>query len=429
MLLSIQLEAQCPQAEIEFTNVQTVACTGPFDIFGVLCPLDNYTISLEQDLELPPNSIITWYQDTNPNITFIDNNIIGTSGINTNPSTVAPCMPCPELLGIMVDACSDGIYGVEPQNEFVVIGSGGGFNTGDLTLDYASSNNFAGNPADMLSNSDITPGGDCQITAPSPTVINNILSSANCTQVFPAGDNTDIPAGAVYIIFTSCDAAAFYNFDALCANGAPIYVSQSTCCRERGAFSNGSRDGLRTTSITVDCPECVNAIAPNITSTITHDTDNNILETIPFGSGGGIVYRDIAGNLIYAATDCTAPPVNLIPLPPLTSTLDPFSGFVDFDDCGNTFYIQGLLTPTFDGCDPTLTEVFSYDVVCEEPVLQNVEVCLGQSVDLADIADPNFPTGGWVGNDIENNSTFEPDQLGVYTLEFFPLDSVQIKPR
>ena len=126
----------------------------------------------------------------------------------------------------MVDACSGGAFGEEPINEFMVIGSGGGFNTADLTIDFAPSNNLP-----PVNNSDITPGGNCQLTSPTQTLLNNLASSASCTQVFPAGPNTDIPEGAIYIVFTSCNPSGIYDFNALCDNGAPVYVSQSTCCR------------------------------------------------------------------------------------------------------------------------------------------------------------------------------------------------------
>ena len=316
----------------------------------------------------------------------------------------------------MVDACQDiqGTFnfGPEPNNEFVVIGSGGGFNTNELFLDLAIGNNFEPGGTPTGSNADIGAGQPCTLTFPSTNIISNVMQSVGCVEVFAAGPNTDIPAGAIFLLFTSCAATPFYDFEALCANGAPIYISQSTCCRTIGAFTNGSDSGFRTTILDFDC---------GCNSSITHDTGNPILMSIPPTTGGGIVYFDINDNLVYESTNCVAPPVNVIPLPSVTSNVAPYSYTVLPEDCGNTITIQGILNPTFDGCNDAITPSFSFTVVCETPDLGEAEICVGQTIDLADLLDPLYPDGFWFDNSGQLTE-FTATEIGNQEINFFSTD-------
>ena len=409
-------KAQCPDEDIDIVNTNVVDCAGTFSFNNQLCPSDQIFFELEQDIEVPPNTQISWYKDTDSNVDYIPTNFIGVSEITANPSTVSPCNPCPELLGIMVDACQDiqGTFnfGPEPNNEFVVIGSGGGFNTNELFLDLAIGNNFEPGGTPTGSNADIGAGQPCTLTFPSTNIISNVMQSVGCVEVFAAGPNTDIPAGAIFLLFTSCAATPFYDFEALCANGAPIYISQSTCCRTIGAFTNGSDSGFRTTILDFDC---------GCNSSITHDTGNPILMSIPPTTGGGIVYFDINDNLVYESTNCVAPPVNVIPLPSVTSNVAPYSYTVLPEDCGNTITIQGILNPTFDGCNDAITPSFSFTVVCETPDLGEAEICVGQTIDLADLLDPLYPDGFWFDNSGQLTE-FTATEIGNQEINFFSTD-------
>ena len=61
----------------------------------------------------------------------------------------------------MVDAC-----GTEFLNEFLIINSGGGFNTSDIMLDYDVSNNIvSGVNNDVNTDNGNLPGGPCGIAA------------------------------------------------------------------------------------------------------------------------------------------------------------------------------------------------------------------------------------------------------------------------
>jgi len=204
----------------------------------------------------------------------------------------------------------------------------------------------------------------------------------------------------------------FYDFGELCANGAPIYISQSTCFRTIGAFTNGSDSGFRTTIISFDC---------GCTNSITHDTGNPVLMSVPPTSGGGIVYFDINGDLIYELTNCVAPPVNVIPLPPVTSNVAPFTHFVTAEDCGNTITIQGLLSPTFDGCNNAVTPTFQYTVNCETPTLGETTICVGETVNLDDLLDPNYLDGFWFDNSGQLTE-FTATEVGDAEINFFSID-------
>ncbi len=415
--LGTNLFAQCPEEDINFSDDPNVVdCAGTFDFNGQLCPGDQIFFNLEQDILVPPNTQINWYKDTDSNVDPIPANFIGTSEITANPSTVAPCSPCPELLGIMVDACQgqqpNANFGAEPNNEFVVIGSGGGFNTSEIFLDLAIGNNFEPGGTAPGSNADIGVGQPCTITTPSTNIISNVLQSVSCVDVFAAGPNTDIPAGAIFLLFTSCTATPFYDFEELCANGAPIYIGQSTCCRTIGAFTNGSDSGFRTTILEFDC---------GCNSSITHDTGNPILMSIPPTSGGGIVYFDINDNLVYESTNCVAPPVNVIPLPSVTSNVSPYTYTVSPDDCGNTITIQGVLTPTFDGCNDAMTATFEFTVACETPDLGEAEICVGQTINLDDLLDPNYLDGFWFDNSGQLME-FTATETGDQEINFFSTD-------
>ena len=426
ILSTFDLNAQCPQVNIEITNVQGIGCeTNPLQS-GEMCPLDFFTIFLEQDILLPPNTEIDWYKNTDSNVDFDDENYIGTSQINTNPSTVSECAPCPEILGILVDACQGGNYGNESENEFVVISSGGGFNVSDLSFDFFSTNNFHPDPTLLPFHGDInTMNSICELMFPQASLITSVSNSIQCTQVFGAGPGDYIPSGALVLLFTNCVVTIDYDFNDMCANGAPIYVLQNSCCRERGAFTNPDGDpGFRTQILNLSGPNC------NCTSELTYQTNDPVLSSIPGGGGAGIVYYGLDGDLISIYDqNCVAPPVTLIPLPPLTSTLDPFAYIVSYEDCGETIFIQGLLSPTFEGCPETTTDIFTFEVNCIEPELSDEEICIGGTIDLDDLNLDNL-NGGWVTESGLPVDEFSPTELGDVSFIFYPteccIDSAQV---
>ena len=159
--------AQCPEENLDaiLNNIVVVDCGMDFPS-EPLCPLDIISFSFNEDVLIPANAEVVWFKGDDNYTGGTDDEIIGTSTITANPSLVSPCDPCPALLGLMVDACSGGFLGQEPFNEFAVIGSGGGFNTADLTLDFSTTNN-----QDPPATDDITPNGNCRVTAPSATLL------------------------------------------------------------------------------------------------------------------------------------------------------------------------------------------------------------------------------------------------------------------
>lgn len=163
----------------------------------------------------------------------------------TKSSTLLPpflCSGCPEVMGIMVDA-SPGAVGSEPNNEFMMLWSGGGFAVDDLVVDI----NNNGSPSEENPGA----GGPCPFVMPGTlpaalqTVISNIQIIGSCasSNVIHAGPGDVIPAGAVVIVFTSYALNVDYSFDGICAQGIDVYLLISSCVRTSDSFWNSISAG------------------------------------------------------------------------------------------------------------------------------------------------------------------------------------------
>lgn len=203
---------------------------------------------------------------------------------------------CPEVVAVMVDACA-----TEQLNEFVIIQSGGGFNTADIQLDYDQNNNILG-----PTNNDININNDNDPGDPTPCGLapGNLNAYSGCANLIAVGPGVDIPANAIVVLQTSANATAnTYNFGSLCGMGQCVYVIASTCPRTAGAFTNGG-SGLRTT---------VFQINGACTQTITYD---RALLT----GGNGAYYLPLTNT--YGNTGCVSPPSPPAPMPP---AIDPIN--------------------------------------------------------------------------------------------------------
>ncbi len=185
---------------------------------------------------------------------------------------------CPSIVAILVDAC-----GTEALNEFVIIHSGGGFNTSNIQLDYdANNNNFSAQNNDINTNngnfpSDPTP---CGLTT------GNTAAFTGCTNLIAIGPGFDVPANAIVILQTSSGSTnGLYNFSALCGMGECVYVISSSCTRTSGAFTNVTGSGSRTTIFTTSVT-CTQTITYNLASLSGANGDYYLPTTMTYGNGG-----------------------------------------------------------------------------------------------------------------------------------------------
>ncbi|MBK9337983.1 MAG: beta-propeller fold lactonase family protein [Lewinellaceae bacterium] len=202
---------------------------------------------------------------------------------------------CPQVEAIMINAC-----GPESFNEFIIIHSGGGFNTADIQLDYDVSNNILG-PA----NNDINTNVDNWPANPAPCGLatGNIGAYTGCPNLIAVGSGVNIPANAIVVLQTSGGATAnLYNFAALCGAGECVYVISSSCARSAGAFSNQGA-GSRTTNF---------SIAGGCTQSITYDLS-------ALSDTNGDYYLPLSGA--YGNAGCTVPPTSPAPLPPMINPI------------------------------------------------------------------------------------------------------------
>jgi len=223
---------------------------------------------------------------------------------------------CPTVLGILVDGC-----GTEQLNEFVIIHSGGGFNTNDLQFSFDVNNNIIG-PENNDINMDLNnlPGGACGLQAGDPSMI------SGCSNVISIGTGFDVPANSMVVLQTSSGANQPYNFSSICGAGGCIYVIQSTCTRSAGGFTNAGA-GTRT-SILATATGCSNSYTYNQASLV----------------GGNGAYFIPPGT--YGNAGCVAPPVGPAPSGP------------DFNDIPNPTVCGSYTLPAITGTNLTGNESY-----------------------------------------------------------------------
>ncbi len=321
---------------------------------------------------------------------------------------------CPFVAAILVDAC-----GGEPDNEFLIINSGGGFDPADLYIDFDAANNIVG-----PENNDINTGpGACGLQAGNPTLI------TGCSNVIAVGPGTTIPPNAFVVVQTSAGANTTYDFSGVCPQGECIYVIQSTCFRTAGAFSNAG-SGMRTTVVGLNSTGCSNS----------YTYDRSLLS----GANGDYFIPAVT----YGNNGCSSPPVSLgTPAPDIdplpnqiicgnTFTLPPITGT---NLTGNQAYYTGpngtgtsyqpgqtITTPgtyyIFDGtggCSDEETFTVTFNSPTTPPLTPIGPFCSNDNpVPLA--TNQSGINGTWSGPGV-NNNTFNPAGLsGTYTLTFTP---------
>ncbi|MEO6760546.1 MAG: hypothetical protein ABIO24_13890, partial [Saprospiraceae bacterium] len=195
---------------------------------------------------------------------------------------------CPIVEAVMVDAC-----GTEQLNEFMIINSGGGFNTADIQLDYDVNNNIitVQNNDINMNNGNVPPGTPCGLTT------GNAAAVTGCSNVIPIGSGFMVPPNAIVIFQNSVGAVpGTYNFASLCGSNQCVYVISSSCARSAGAFTNFGA-GTRTTIFTVG----------GCSQDITYDR-------ALLANANGAYYLPASNS--YGSGGCFVPPSSPAPAPP-----------------------------------------------------------------------------------------------------------------
>lgn len=232
---------------------------------------------------------------------------------------------CPTVMGILVDAC-----GTEALNEFVIIHSGGGFNTSDLQFSFDDGNNtFAGSPGTNnndinidIDNSPLSPV--CGLQAGNTSLI------GGCSNVISVGPGFDIPANSFLVLQTSAGASSPYNFASICGAGGCVYVIQNTCTRLIGGFTNGGTGspGPRDNILAINGTGCFNTYT-YITTSLTDTNGDYFIPPATYGNVG-----------------CAAPPVGPAPSGP------------DFNDIPNPVVCGSYTLPAITGTNLTGNESY-----------------------------------------------------------------------
>ncbi|NOT35908.1 MAG: gliding motility-associated C-terminal domain-containing protein [Saprospiraceae bacterium] len=324
------LFSQCP----EITTTSTIpSCNPSCD----LCLNDIFTINLT-GVDLPNGGKIEYYANQTPGFNPYSGQgtLIGTSMITTPGGN---CRICPELMGFMIDAC-----GVEQNNEFIIMWTGSGFNTSNFFFDFAPGNNTGGGP-----NSDI--GGGCGVSA------GGGASIGGCS-VTEVGAGFNLPANAVWVVFTSSAISTSYDFSAACGLGLKVYVSKSTCARSIGAFTNGGGTGSRTQGFSINGCGCG--------TSVTYDLQDPGMQGDGDSWAGGVSNNGCSAAITGAG--------NYVPA---KSTITPFTYKIPSTWCDKTFEIVGIVNPKPDPmcCKEIFSERFSVSVKCPVANKSKLEVC------------------------------------------------------
>jgi len=203
---------------------------------------------------------------------------------------------CPVVEAVMVDAC-----GPESFNEFIIIHSGGGFNTASIQVDFDVNNNILG-----PGNNDINTNMDNWPADPTPCGLTtgNIGAYTGCPNLIAVGSGASIPANSIVVLQISAGSTTgLYSFAALCSAGQCVYVISSSCVRTAGAFTNGGGSGTRTTNV---------SFGGGCDYSFTYDR-------AALSNANGDYFLPVSGA--YGNGGCTVPPTSPAPLPPVVNPI------------------------------------------------------------------------------------------------------------
>ncbi|MBK8425637.1 MAG: hypothetical protein IPL27_06460 [Lewinellaceae bacterium] len=112
----------------------------------------------------------------------------GCQSVPTNFTLNEPPGCCPQIEAVMVDAC-----GTEQLNEFIIIGSGAGFNTSDIQLDYNAGANVIGPENNDINIDNGNFPGDPTLCG---LIAGNTAAFTGCSNLIAVGPGFDIPANS-----------------------------------------------------------------------------------------------------------------------------------------------------------------------------------------------------------------------------------------
>ncbi|MCB0533324.1 MAG: beta-propeller fold lactonase family protein [Saprospiraceae bacterium] len=279
---------------------------------------------------------------------------------------------CPQVEAIMVDACF-----TEHLNEFIIIHSGGGFNTADIQLDFDQSNNILGSGNNDINTNNNNDPGD---PTPCGLIPGNINAFTGCSNLIAVGPGVDIPPNSIVVLQTSNNSVNNqYNFSTLCGAGQCVYVISSACTRTAGGFTNGGT-GTRTTVFSI-AGTCIQSMTYDRALLSGNNGDYYLPLTNTYGN---------AGCVVPPTSPATQPP-NLNPIPNVSQcgsyTLPAITGT---NLSGNAAYFTG---PNGTGTQynpgdiiTTTTTLYAYDAAttagCSDQEQFTVTITAGPTVNL-----------------------------------------------
>jgi hypothetical protein len=208
----------------------------------------------------------------NGNIANCEENYL-TTGVVTGSDVTVLCS-CPEITGILVDACGGSIEGI---NEFFTFENGNSAMPIDsLTAAFPSGGTFCNSGC----------GGNTWTT--NPTYVAQLNTTAGCPGLFVEQD--PIPAGGEVIVFTGSSPTYNFDFSGLCSTG-PYYAVFANNTTTTGRFANYNATCSNRT-LNVD-------FGSNCTDAVTYD--RCLLSNVD----GDYVTFDAAGNPTYQNDGCT----------------------------------------------------------------------------------------------------------------------------
>ncbi len=397
LILSISISySQCP----DLSNNTTVdgSANTTIEMCGAMSAL------FEVDDPNLPTGTIDWYTSTTSGFDPLSSGTpIGSSFIDS----ADPCDPggCPTIEVIYIDACGPG---AENLNEFMVIGSGAGFNVDDLSVFFDSDNTNGGSLAD----GNINIGGICE------WFMGDVSLFSGCNSLISVGPGDYIPPNSAVIIQTSRFGMVTYDISSMCGVSECIYVLSNSCQRVTfGTFSNcgaGIQNGsIKSNEITLTCG-CSDELNYDILDPSFLDVCNNI------GTNGMHVFSD----LTYANNGCNnGPNLSSISQFAYSAVIDPFNHSLTDAECNTTQYVVGVLNSTqynTDCCSEQITEEYAFDIACITAELQgNANLCPGECTEVLVLI-----SGGESPYDLDLSITGLPFPFNNINLPFigFPID-------
>ncbi len=318
----------------------------------------------------PQSGIVDWYVGATPDFDPLSQGIWIDSSVIGSASSACPSR-CPEIAAIMFNSCGGGN---EPGNEYILLNSGDGFKVNDLEVDLP--NNFsADNSSGDINLPSIAPN-ICGFRVPENFILNAVTTgTCNSSNVIAAGPGDVIPADAWVLIFTSTGVSVTYNIQSLCQTGNKVYILQSNCTRNGGAFTNSESCGDQyTTNIYVNNCPCSDALT--IDRCNLHNVDGEYAVDI------GVPVSSVAnGGILVNNPPCSSPPYNT--LKPLKSSVA-LTWTIPQNFCTNpNLYIKAIINP-INGCGIITSSNTSLTIVCPEIDINTVasKYCSGTTLPI-----------------------------------------------